>query len=82
MQFAEPEAFYLLLLPALLLVLLVWSGRGRLRAAEKLGEPRLIERLSLRVSRGRERWKSALVLGGLSLLVLFAGGGEPESRHR
>jgi Ca-activated chloride channel family protein len=70
MQFAEPDAFYLLLLPAILLALLVWSGLRRSRAAEKLGEPRLIERLSLGVSRTRERSKAALLLTGLVFLVL------------
>jgi Ca-activated chloride channel family protein len=70
MQFATPEAFYgLLLLPAIV-SFLVWSGRQRGRAAERLAEPTLIERLSLGVSRSRDRWKASLLLVGVFFLVL------------
>jgi Ca-activated chloride channel family protein len=70
MQFAEPDAFYgLLLLPALLAFLL-WAGRRRRRALERLGEPGLIGRLTLGVSRSRDRWKAALVLVSVFFLVL------------
>jgi len=70
MQFAAPEAFYgLLLIPALASFFL-WSGRRTWRAAERLGEPTLIERLSLGVSRSRDRWKAALLLAGVFFLVL------------
>ncbi len=70
MQFATPSAFYgLLLLPALV-VLLVWSGRRRWKAAERLAEPSLLGRLSLGVSRGRDRWKASLLLVGVFFLVL------------
>jgi len=70
MQFATPEAFYWLLLLPALVSFLVWSGRRRGRAAERLGEPTLIERLSLGVSRSRDRWKAALLLAGVFFLVL------------
>src|SRR5262245_14996180 len=70
MQLATPLAFYLLrLLPALFLFLL-WSGRRRARAAERLGEPGLISRLSLGVSLSRDRWKALLLLTGVFFLVL------------
>jgi Ca-activated chloride channel family protein len=70
MQFAAPEAFYgLLLIPALASFFL-WSGRRTWRAAERLGEPTLIERLSLGVSRPRDRWKASLLLVGVFFLVL------------
>ncbi len=70
MQFATPEAFYgLLLLPALVFFL-AWAGRRRRRAAERLGEPSLIERLSLGTSRARDRWKAGLFLASLLFLVL------------
>lgn len=70
MQFATPEAFYWLLLIPALFGFLVWSGRRRRRAAERLGEPSLIERLSLGMSRARDRWKAILLLTGLLFLVV------------
>jgi Ca-activated chloride channel family protein len=70
MQFATPSAFYgLLLLPALVLFL-VWSGRRKGRAGERLAQPPLLERLSLGVSRRRDRWKASLLLVGVFFLVL------------
>ncbi len=70
MQFAAPDAFYWLLLLPGLLGFLLWSGRRRVRAAERLGEPGLIGKLSLGVSRSRDRWKAALLLAGVFFLVL------------
>jgi len=70
MQFATPEAFYWLLLLPALVFFLVWSGRRRGRAAEQLAEATLIERLSLGVSRARDRWKASLLLVGVFFLVL------------
>jgi Ca-activated chloride channel family protein len=70
MQFAAPEAFYWLLLLPPLAGFLAWSGRRRRRAAERLGEPPLIERLSLGMSRARDRWKATLLLAGFLFLVL------------
>jgi Ca-activated chloride channel family protein len=70
MQFAVPDAFYGLLLLPLLLVFFLWTGRRRERAAEKLGERGLVGRLSLGVSRARDRWKAGLLLAGLFFLVL------------
>ena len=70
MQFATPEAFYWMLLLPALVFFLVWSGRRRGRAAERLAEPTLIERLSLGVSRARDRWKASLLLVGVFFLLL------------
>ena len=70
MQFASPDAFYWLSILPVLLVFFFWAGRLRTRAAERLGEPRLIERLSPGVSRARDRWKAALLLLGVFFLVL------------
>ncbi len=70
MQFATPEAFYGLLLLPVLAAFFLWSARRTRSAASILGESRLIERLSLGVSRGRDRWKAALVLAGIFFLVL------------
>lgn len=70
MQFATPEAFYLLgLLPALA-VFFFWTARRRERLKNSLGDARLIERLSLRVSPVRDRFKPALLLSGVFFLVL------------
>jgi Ca-activated chloride channel family protein len=70
MQFAAPDAFYGLLLLPLLLGFLLWTARRRARAVERLGEPGLIGRLSLGVSRSRDRWKASLVLAAVFFLVL------------
>ncbi len=70
MQFATPSAFYGLLLLPVLFFFLLWSGRRKGKAAERLAEPRLLERLSLGVSRRRDRWKAALLLVGVFFLVL------------
>jgi Ca-activated chloride channel family protein len=70
MQFAAPQALYGLLLLPVLFAFFLWSGRRRRKAAESLGEPGLIEKLSLGVSRGRDRGKTALFLTGLLFLVL------------
>lgn len=70
MQFADPEAFYWLLLLPILVGFFVWAQRRRRRVIEKLGDPTLVERLSLGVSRTRERFKSALLIAGLFFLVL------------
>lgn len=70
MQFATPSAFYgLLLLPALVFFL-VWAGRRKGKAAQRLAEPTLLQRLSLGVSRRRDRWKAALLFAGVFFLVL------------
>jgi Ca-activated chloride channel family protein len=70
MQFATPEAFYGLLLLPVLAAFFLLSGRRTRSAASILGESRLIERLSLGVSQGRDRFKAALVLAGIFWLVL------------
>jgi Ca-activated chloride channel family protein len=70
MQFATPEAFYGLLLLPVLAAFFLWSGRRTRRAAATLGESRLIDRLSLGVSRRRDRWKAGLVLAGIFFLVV------------
>jgi Ca-activated chloride channel family protein len=70
MQFAAPDALYWLLLLPALVGFLAWSGRRRRKAAERLGEAILIKRLSLRVSRARDRSKSLLLLTGFLFLVL------------
>jgi Ca-activated chloride channel family protein len=70
MQFATPSAFYgLLLLPALVFFL-VWSGRRKGKAGQQFAEPSLLERLSLGVGRGRDRWKASLLLVGVFFIVL------------
>lgn len=70
MQFAEPDAFYLLLLLPALAVLFFWASRAKRRAAERLGDRALVRRLSLGVSPFRDRVKSLLFVGGLSFLVV------------
>lgn len=70
MQFATPDAFYLLLLLPALALFFVWTHRRKVRAARSLGDPGLVSRLFLGVSRARDRWKSSFLLGGMFFLVL------------
>lgn len=70
MQFATPNAFYALLLLPGLAAFFLWSRRRRRRAVEALGDSTLVDRLSLGVSRARERWKSALLFAAFFFLVL------------
>ena len=69
MQFQTPDAFWLLLLLPALAWFFFWSLRRKRRAAERLGDVALIERLSLRVSPTRERVKPALIGAAVLFLV-------------
>jgi Ca-activated chloride channel family protein len=70
MQFGLPDAFYLLLLFPALVLLFRWATGRRLRRAGVLGDPSLVQRLTLRRSVTRERVKLGLLLACLFFLVL------------
>ncbi|HXV61876.1 MAG TPA: VWA domain-containing protein [Vicinamibacteria bacterium] len=70
MQFASPQAFYLLFLIPVLLAFFIWTSKRRNRFKAVLGDETLVEKLSLRVSPARDRWKPTLLLSGLFFLVI------------
>jgi Ca-activated chloride channel homolog len=70
MQFATPDAFYLLLLLPALALFFVWTHRRKMRTARSLGDEGLVSRLSLGVSRAHDRWKRSLFVVGVFFLVL------------
>jgi Ca-activated chloride channel homolog len=70
MQFATPDAFYLLLLLPALVLFFGWTRRRKARAVRSLGESGLVARLSMGVSRARDGWKSSLFVVGVFFLVL------------
>jgi len=70
MQFARPEAFYLLALLPALVGFFSWTARRRRKAASRLGESALVDRLSLHMSAARERLKPVLLVIAIFFLVL------------
>jgi Ca-activated chloride channel family protein len=70
MQFQTPDAFWLLLLLPALASLVWWSVRRKRKKAAALGDPELIERLSLGVSPLKERVKLLLLAASVFFLVL------------
>lgn len=70
MRFANPEAFYLLLLLPALLVFLKAAAIRRRQAIARFGNPALIAGISASVHHGKRRLKAALLLAGTTLLVL------------
>ncbi len=60
-------------IPAVLL-LLVWAAIARRRAVRRMGDPELMEKLAGSVSPRRRRWKSALVVLGLTLMAVALAG--------
>lgn len=87
MQFAAPQALYLWLLLPLVVLFFSWSAKRKARAIEALGEPALLERLSLGTSRSRDRVKLILFSSSLFFLVLALarpqwGRGEQEFSAR
>ena len=60
-----------LVLVPFLLVLLAWAGRARKAALERFGDPELVRRLTASVSEPARRWKAALQVVAVAML-LFA----------
>lgn len=71
MTFANPQFFLLglILLPAVAIFLL-WAGKRRRQALRSLGEKKLIDRLSDNLNWRGRRWRSALRLAALLLLII------------
>lgn len=70
LRFAHSEFFVLYWLIPLLTLFLIWGFRRRRQLLNHLGDAELIERLISGVSRSKQRWKSILLVVGLSLLIL------------
>jgi len=68
--FGEPEYLYgLVLVP--LAILFLWYTRVRRRAAmAKLGDEALLSRLTQSVNRRGRRWRSVLLIAGLTMLLI------------
>lgn len=71
MTFANPQYLLLslILLPAGVLFFM-WSSRRRRQALERLGDKRLIDRLNVNLNWRGRRWRTALRIAGLLLLVV------------
>jgi Ca-activated chloride channel family protein len=71
MQFAQPQFLYLgLLLIPLVALFIYWGKRQQRKALEKLGNEKLIQRLSANINWNGRRWQTILVLLGLTFLVV------------
>ena len=70
MQFASPDAFYLLLLIPMLVLFFRWAKGRQVRRTRVLGDAALVQRLTLRRSVTRESVKIGLLLACLFFLAL------------
>ena len=70
MIFANPQFLTALLLIPAAALLLIWAGRRRNRALNRLGDPSLIERLSVSINRRGRRWRNVAQLSALALLII------------
>ncbi len=74
LQFAREYMLYGLLLIPLLAVLIFWYRRKRRSAIGEFGDPSLVAALMPEASESAFRWKSALVLTGMAMLIIGASG--------
>jgi Ca-activated chloride channel family protein len=70
MTFANPTILWALLLVPLALVFLGWAERSRKAAIRQLGDPSLIQRLSLSVNWAGRKWQTRLWLVALTLALI------------
>ena len=70
MTFANPTILWALLLVPLALVFLGWAERSRKAAIQQLGDPSLIQRLSLSVNWTGRKWQTRLWLIALTLALI------------
>jgi Ca-activated chloride channel family protein len=70
MDFAQPNAFYCLLLVASAAAFLLWVAARRRAALAHLGTPSLIAALSANISQRKRRWKTVLWFVALIALVV------------
>ena len=70
MHFGSPQNFWLLVLVPLLGFFFAWAIAGKRRALERFVSSELAPKLTRNLSRGRQSWKYALVVGGVLFVVL------------
>jgi Ca-activated chloride channel family protein len=70
MTFGSPAYLYGLILVPVSLLFLIWADRQRQRAIARMGEPQLIDRLSLDVNTRGRKIKAGLWLTALALLLI------------
>jgi Ca-activated chloride channel family protein len=70
MTFAQPDYLYAFALIPVMALFVVWAGRRRLSALARLGDPGLIDRLSLSVDWRGRRVRNWLWFVALALLVV------------
>ena len=70
MHFGAPQNFWLLLLVPMLGLFFAWAIASKGRALERFVSSELAPKLTRNLSRGRQSWKYALLVGGVLFLVL------------
>jgi Ca-activated chloride channel family protein len=70
MVFAHPQFLMLLILVPLTALLIAWAGKKRNQALNRLGDDKLIHRLTATINWRGRRWQTALSLIALSLLII------------
>ncbi len=70
MTFAKPIYLYALILLPMLILFVMWAGRRRQAAMARLGDPRLVERLSSSVNWRGRRWRTILWFVALTSLII------------
>lgn len=70
MTLAQPRLLWLLAVLPLVFLSLLWADNRRREALARLGDPKLLERLSGAVSWRNRRWRSRLWITGLTCLIV------------
>lgn len=70
MTFANPQFLLALLLAPAAALFLLWAGKQRQHALDRLGDPALIQRLNAAVNLRGRRWQAALTLFALAMLLV------------
>ena len=71
MRFEHPKFLWLLLvIPPLLVVFFIWSEDVKRRLLTRFVEPRLLPQLTVGISMARRKWKYALLLLAVALLIV------------
>ena len=67
---AEAQYYYLFLLVILTVVLLIYTGWQKQKALQRFGNVELLSKLMRSVSTNRRRWKNALLIIALTLIIV------------
>ncbi len=74
MNWLEPSYLAALAAVPAVLLLIAWSVYSRRRAFQRIGDPELVQKLSESVNDRKRRWKSAMVVGAVTLIALALAG--------